>query len=214
LYRGQNPREKFQSYRDNGSPDSTNHEKIQLLAGHIYKIICFIDEQKWNEANAALNKDMVAQSCGIHIDSPFKVLESVDDAISYAQRRAMFASGSLKMTLPQVALAKKGTPEHQWKYPEELPQLAIRLFPIWLEEWIHAFQNLIAGPICDEVIKFEKSNCFKTTWSANEVDIYAIYKDLDWDKDMLLETENRYDERIAFASHRKEGDQDCKKMFH
>ncbi len=205
LYGGQKPREKFQSYRDGGFPDSINHDKIRVLAGHIYKIICLIDEQRWEEANVALNEENVARSCGIRIDSPFKVAESIDGAVLYAQQRAMWVRGSAKITIPQVALGKRGTAESTWTYPEEIPQLAMRLFPIWLEEWIHAFQWLIAGPVSDETVAFEKSPCFKDGFNPNEVDIYVIYKDLNWNKDVLLETENRYEERIAFADHEKEG---------
>ena len=211
LYVGQDSRQKFASYRDRGCPKNVNNDKIRILAGHIHKIICFIDSQNWDKANKALNDLDLAASCGIRIDSPFKICETTDEAITYSLRRAFWSRNKMKLLLPQVAIGHKGMPFSKWVYPEEMPQLAIRFFPIWLEEWIHAFQHFIAGPVSDETIAFKKSECFNTSWDVNEIDIYAIYKDLGWDKKLLKELKSRYDERIAFAAYvdNRKNDHDC-----
>jgi|EP01083_Nonionella_stella_P246546 hypothetical protein len=201
LYAGQDSRQKFVSYRDHGLPKNVHDDQIQLLAGHISKIIRLIDDQKWDEANEALGRKEIAKSLGFRIDSPFLVCNNDIDAISFCRRKAMWMQHNKKMTLPQVVIASKGTPDSEWMYPEDMPQLAMRIFPIWLEEWIHVFQGLIAGPVCDETIAFRNSRYFENDWDVNEVDIYAIYRDLGWDQEMLHEMESRYDERIAFASH-------------
>lgn len=192
-------RRKFVRYRDQGSTDNVNNEKIRILAGHILKIICCIEQKKWNEANDALNAKKVAQSCGFRIDTPMKVFDNIDDAITFARGRAMWYKSFKKIRLPQVAIGKKGTSEDEWKFPSEIPELATRIYPIWLEEWIHAFQYLIASPVCDQTIEFQKSPQFNKTWNINEVDVFAIYRDLGWCESMLNEMESRYDERIAFA---------------
>ena len=68
-------RQKFVRYRDQGLTDSVNDETIRLLAGHILKIIFYIDQKKWNEANNALNASKVAQSCGLDQAPPCAVAQ-------------------------------------------------------------------------------------------------------------------------------------------
>lgn len=193
------PRQKFARYRDHGSPKNEFHEKIQILAGHIHRIIALVDERKWDDASAALFEQDIARQCGIRIDSPFKICQTVDDAVSFARRNAMWFKGKMKLTLPQVAIGIRGSESFDWGYPDEIPLLAERIIPIWLEEWIHAFQYFIAGPVSEKTIAFKESPEFQTSWDENEVDIFAIYKDLGWNEDMLKENEKFYDERIAFA---------------
>lgn len=203
------PRDKFVCYRDNGLPKNQYHEIIQILAGHILKIIVLIDRQEWDDANEALNKHEIARQCGIRISSPFKVCDSVDSATTFVQNKAMWYPGKMRLALPQVAIGIKGMSDSEWKYPSELSLLAERIFPIWLEEWIHAFQYFIAGPVSEKTIAFEQSRYFQNTWDAKEVDIYAIYRDLGWNKNILQQTEQSYDERIAFAKMYKKETSCC-----
>ena len=195
----QDPRQKFASYRDNGSPTNEFHDKIQVLAGHIHKIIVLIDECKWSDASDAIFEQGIAQKCGIRIDTPFRICQTADDAVSYTRKNAMWFRNKMKLRLPQVAIGARGSADLDWKYPEDQPVLAERILPIWLEEWIHAFQHFIAGPVSDKTIAFKESPDFLNSWDENEVDIFVIFKDLGWSEDMLLENEKMYDERIAFA---------------
>jgi hypothetical protein len=195
----QDPRQMFASYRDNGSPKNEFHERIQLLAGHIHRIIALIDDSRWNDASNAIFEQAVAQKCGLHIDSPFRICQNDDDAVSFARKNAMWYKHKMKLRLPQVAIGTKGSTDFDWEYPEDLPLLAQRILPIWLEEWIHVFQHFIAGPVSQKTVAFKESPGFLQSWDENEVDIFVIFKDLGWDEDMMLENEKCYDERIAFA---------------
>ncbi len=199
-------RGKLVRYRDHGSPKSDNDEKIRKLAGHILKVICYIDQHKWDQANDALNAEKVAESCGFRIESQIKVFSDLDEAIGYTRGRAMWFKNQMKVRLPQVAIGEKGTSEDAWKFPFQIPELANRFYPIWLEEWIHAFQFFVARPICDKTVEFTKSPQFKDSWDIYEIDVFAIYRDLGWCEEMLNEMESRYDERIAFAHFSKKGD--------
>ncbi len=199
-------RSKLVRYRDhglinnvNGFSEDADDDRVRMLAGHILKVICCIDQEKWKEANEALHADKVAETCGFRIDSPIKVFDNVQDAIVYARGKAMWYKALNKVRLPQAAIGKKGTPEDRWKFPYEIPELASRIYPIWLEEWIHVFQSLVAEPVCHKAVEFEKSPKFKKDWDINEVDVFAIFSEMGWSEEMLNEMEGCYDERIAFS---------------
>lgn len=193
------PRKKFASYRDHGSPKNVFHDKIQILAGHIHRIIELIDNSQWTDASDAIFENDIATKCGVHIDSPFRICPNVDDAVSFARKNAMWFKTKMMLRLPQVAIGAKGESNFDWEYPNEIPLLAERIVPIWLEEWIHVFQYFIAGPVSEKTIAFTKSPAFLNTWDENEVDIFVIYKGLGLDEKTLQENEKIYDERIAFA---------------
>ncbi len=194
-----NPKRKLVNYRDYGMPENQNDDKIRLLAGHILEVISYIDQKEWDKAGKALLDDESARLCGLRIDSPFGVFRNIDDAVRFTRRKAMWFRTSKKLRLPQVAIVGNELDSDHWKYPTDVPSLANAIFPIWLEEWIHAFQFLISSPVCDESVLFQQSPQFKNSWSINEVDIFVIYRGLDWDNDMLREMKNIYSERVAFA---------------
>ncbi len=194
------PKRKLVNYRDHGIPDNLCDKKIRLLAGHILHIISYIEQNEWIYADSALLDNEKAKLCGLRIDSPFKVCRDVDSAVAFARGKAMFFRNNSKIRLPQVAIGGNNFCTENWKYPSDIEKLAKKIFPIWLEEWIHAFQFLISGVVCDESILFQNSPQFKDTWDIDEVDVYAIYISLGWNVEILNGMESIYDERIAFTA--------------
>lgn len=192
------PKRKLIAFRDRGMPKNQNDEQIRRLAGHILKIIQDIELQRWSDANISLLDGDTAKHCGLRIDSPFEVFRNIDDAVHFTRKKAMWFQRNKKIRLPQVAIGGRGSNSLDWKYPAEIPDLAEKIFPILLEEWIHALQFMISSPICDESILFEKSPQFKKSWNINEVDVFALYRNLGWSVEMLHEMEIIYDERVAF----------------
>ena len=193
------PKKNLIAFRDRGIPKNQNDDQIRRLAGHILKIIQDIELQRWNDAITSLLDGGTAKFCGFRIDSPFEVFRNIDDAVHFTRMKATWFQSNKKIRLPLVAIGGKGSNSLDWKYPAEISDLAEKIFPILLEEWIHAFQFMISSPICDESILFGKSPQFKKSWNINEVDVFALYRKLGWNVEMLHEMEIIYDERVAFV---------------
>src|SRR5690606_21092860 len=80
--------------------------------------------------------------------------------------------------------------------------LAWQVLPIFLEEWIHMFQNRTGDLLSRGTREFQVSDDFTQdensgNWNLNEVDIYAIYRDLGWSR-VLDEFVARYPERMKY----------------
>ncbi|MEM8637262.1 MAG: DUF4157 domain-containing protein [Cyanobacteria bacterium P01_G01_bin.54] len=185
-------------------------EQVRLLADHILKIIQFINAQNWEQAHACLWDRKVAKQCGFRIsskncfiDPTNKDQSTIDIEIEEAIKKGM--SFDKEIVLPEVSISPPNTFAGRTAFNDA--ELAMRVLPVCLEEWIHRLQNKIgqvlsqgteAFKIHAETVEMEGYE----TWSWNEIDIYAIYKDLGWNS-VLKAFKSRYVERKKYDDFTK-----------
>lgn len=188
---------------------------VTQLAMHIFNIMNDMDTGNYASANARLFSDDVAGRLGYSIKSNLKQIDStgkqeeqIKAEIDAIITKSMHFKGRLELPSITVKEGKgfsfnltTGEPEGE-RTPANDEALAWQVLPIFLEEWIHMFQNLTGDLLSRGTRDFLKSPDFTQdensgNWNLNEVDIYAIYRDLGWAR-VLEEFVERYPERQKY----------------
>jgi hypothetical protein len=184
---------------------------INMLAQHILNVINALDSGNWATAYNLLYDRGVAKLAGHRINTknvfinstgknPKEIKGEVDRAIS----KGMYFKG--KLDLPEVMVTQGNGFDPNARTPETDQELAQQVLPVVLEEWIHMFQHQIQGFVSHGTYLFQQSPEVQQNqmlpdgqgrWNMNEVDIYAIYKDLGWDV-VLSAFKARYTERQKY----------------
>lgn len=190
--------------------DDKQSDKIRAIARHILTAIEAISSKEWQTAYNLLYNKSVAKIAGhlinlksTYIDATDKEQSDIDAEIELAIGKGMYFDG--KLDLPDVAIL----PDNDFMQaisPSEDGNLAMKVFPVVLEEWIHMFQHMINGFLSEDTLRFrfteefmenQRTSDSATGWNLNEVDIYAIYRELGWDE-VLDAFRARYQERQVF----------------
>ncbi|MBW4439490.1 MAG: hypothetical protein KME04_20300 [Pleurocapsa minor GSE-CHR-MK-17-07R] len=183
-------------------------QKIQGMAAHLLAAMNAIDAKDWDEAYRLLYNKGVAAQFGISLSSSFIVVsetpgksqEDIEQEVNTQMEKGMRFEN--KLILPDVAVAPPGANIMQFKNAQNTEWLAIKVFPVLLEEWIHEFQHTIGGLLSDSTVEFSQSPAVlanaqqggERQWNMREADIYAIYKELGW-ATVLTDFKARYTER-------------------
>lgn len=130
--------------RDQGIPSNKNDNILRRLAKHLLSIVIYVKEERWGEACGALYDDTFCQECGIQIDTPFKVFDSIDDAVSFTRRSTLWFKTKKKLQLPLPIIGQRKLSSDFWKYPMEVRPLAEKISPIIFEAWLDCFQFFLA----------------------------------------------------------------------
>jgi hypothetical protein len=184
---------------------------VAAMAAHLLGITNALGGGDWGTAYQALYNKGVAKLANHSISlkstyistADYGSQEEIDQAIEAGISKGMYFSNSRTLNLPDVGVYP-GTDILRAVTPATDPHLAQMVLPVALEEWIHMFQHLIGGYLSDATYSFEASaevTRNKTSgdreWNMNEVDIYAVYRDLGWNQ-VLDAFRSRYEERRAF----------------
>lgn len=183
-------------------------QRIQQLAAHLLAAMNAIDAKNWDEAYDRLYDKGVAAQFGISLNSSFIVIketpektqEDIEREVNLQMENGMRFEN--KLILPDVAVAPPGANPLDFKNAQNTEWLAMKVFPVLLEEWIHEFQHTIGGLLSDTTIEFSQTPAVlanaqqggERQWNMREADIYAIYKELGW-ATVLQDFKARYTER-------------------
>lgn len=188
---------------------------VTQLAMHIFNIMGDMDTGNYESANARLFSNDVAGLLGYsiktnlkQIDSTGKQEEQIKREINVIISKSMHFKGRLELPSITVKEGKglsfnltTGEPEGE-RTPANDEALAWQVLPVFLEEWIHMFQNRTGDLLSRGTREFQVSDDFtqdenSENWNLKEVDIYAIYRDLGWNR-VLDEFVARYPERMKY----------------
>lgn len=188
--------------------DQGASQKIQKLAAHLLAAMNAIDAKNWDEAYRLLYDKAIAGEFGISLKSSFIVISETSDKtqdqiekeVNTQMEKGMRFENLL--VLPDVAVAPPRANPLDFKTAQNTGWMAMKVFPVLLEEWIHEFQHTIGGLLSDSTIAFSRSPEVQQNeqqvggqkWNMREADIYAIYKELGW-VDVLEDFKSRYEER-------------------
>ncbi|MFB2772412.1 DUF4157 domain-containing protein [Pelatocladus sp. BLCC-F211] len=181
--------------------------KVSRLATHILDIIGHIENSRWQQAYNLLYSRAMADRFNHTINLRSKYIditglsnEKINVEVELGVDKGMYFVNDKKLNLPDVALLPNNDIS-QAITPENNNYMAMKVLPVALEEWIHMFQHMIGGYLSGGTELFATSTevAANPQWSLNEVDIYAIYKDLGW-LDILDVFRQRYQERQVYDS--------------
>ena len=190
--------------------DSPVGSTIETLAGHILTVIDHMEGERWAKANDALFNNALATKCEhrINLKSTYiniKSLSQEDIAVKVelAIGKGMYFKEEKRLDLPDVALLPKNDISLA-QTPSTDAWLARKVLPVVLEEWIHAFQHAINGFLSQGTADFAQTPQAQRNpkWNLNEVDIYALYKNLGW-TEVLDAFRARYTERQKYEDFTK-----------
>jgi hypothetical protein len=180
---------------------------VVKLANHILTIINNLESGNWGQAYKDLYSKEVAKDCNHKINLKSAYINTtglnnveINEKLESAIGKGMYFAG--KLDLPDVALLPNNDIS-QAITPSDDECLAKKVLPVALEEWIHMFQHQIHGYLSAGTELFATTPAYiknQQEWNLNEVDIYAIYKDLGWSS-VLDAFRPRYKEREVYEQH-------------
>lgn len=182
---------------------------VRALANHLIQAINAISAGQWATADGLLYNRTFAKNVGAsinliyeQIDPTGKTPHAVASEITEAAIKGMYYADSKKLDLPSIGLVR-GNDYGNAQGPQDNPDWAWIVYPVLLEEWIHMFQNEAGRLVSQSATMFAQGEEFAQNpdWDAHEMDIYAIYRELQWDT-VLDAFVGRYTVRRAFADWR------------
>jgi hypothetical protein len=189
--------------------DLTQTQSVNDLAAHLLAVINGIDAQQWDTVNNLLYSQAMVKRLKHKINFQTGYIDitglnqtQIDIEVDKAVTKGMYWKDSKTLDLPEVALLPNND-FSQAITPQSDPQLAMKVYPVVLEEWTHMFQNMSGNLLSTSARVFAGSDevAQNPQWSMHEMDIYAIYRDLGWAS--ILDTfKARYPERQKYASWR------------
>jgi hypothetical protein len=190
--------------------DQQSGQVINTLAQHILSVINALEGGQWATAYNLLYDRAIAKIAGhkinikaLYIDDTNKTQKEINSEVDRAISKGMYFSG--RLDLPEVAILPNNDFNNAIT-PDTDATLAKQVLPVVLEEWIHMFQHQIQGYLSQATYDFEQTPEVQKNqmlpegqgrWNMNEVDIYAIYRDLGW-ASVLTAFKARYKERQRF----------------
>jgi hypothetical protein len=183
--------------------DLTKADNVRFLANHLLGVITAMNAGRWADAHRDLYSDAAAKRLDHHINLRFLLIKDGPADVVRAKVEQVLAKGMYfkgQLNLPDIAV---GTVANA-RTPADDTALAKQVLPVVLEEWIHMYQNATNTFLSADTVTFQQkpevvANQTSTgrKWSLNEVDIYAVYRDLGWFS-VLSAFHNRYEERQKF----------------
>lgn len=191
--------------------DLTKSDHIRILAHHILTAINAIDAGDWETARDLLYSKDVAGSLGhqLSVDMPtIDISKNPEGQFEKAIRNARYSFANKTIRVVDVSpyhpkWLDLSEGEYNDAEEKEKRDLYPHVLPVALEEWIHMFQNMTQSVLSEGTEMFmmspqvQENQNLPVQWNMNEVDIYAVYKDLGWDI-VLSEFKARYAERIKY----------------
>lgn len=195
--------------------DSKWDVDVRLMAKQINKIMQLITNKEFEAAYKILTSSDNLAAINYTIDYENDVDIYPDDDLETMLKTAIFMHFPDKRHIKISDIYFDG--EHFLKLkPPDIGAKAPLILATMLEEWIHAFQNLIQGNLSDCIQDFKEFTERKKDefgldgWSLNELDIFTIYQELGWNN-LLDNFADRYEERKIYKEYveAKRGKERC-----
>lgn len=183
-------------YKDTHYPNSNIHK----LSNGLISVIENFNDQNYEAAYELLTDVTFLGDIGYRLKCKYIFFDPetpIDEAVAPVTTAMSYNTSSKQVIDLTDVIIKNGADVVDVRTAGNDPLLAVRVLPIFIEEYIHILQHLIGGHLSPDTTAFKRSNKFKKEDDLDEVDICAFYRDLGWNQ-IVTCFYPRYPERLRF----------------